>query len=132
MKIKLFFFSLMLNLLMSFLPLNERSDGITIKLDMITICLYLGNPEWQSRTSTSRPIHLLLCCIFRVVQYTLLVWPNTVKDAVSLLILLNPLLHRYSFWHINNRQLLKTLWENNKLLVISNFSFSHNVFYSIR
>ena len=44
----------------------------------------------------------------------------------------NPLLHRYSFWPINNRQLLKTLWEKKKLLVTSNFSFSHNVFYSIR
>ena len=44
----------------------------------------------------------------------------------------NPLLHKYLFWRINNRQLLKTLWEKKKLLVTSNFSFSHNVFYSIR
>ena len=43
-----------------------------------------------------------------------------------------PLLHRGSFWHINNRQLLKTLWEKEKLLVTSNFSFSHNVFNLIR
>ena len=28
---------------------------------------------------------------------------------------LNPLLHRYSFWRINNRQLLKTLWEKEKI-----------------
>ena len=34
--------------------------------------------------------------------------------------------------HVNNRQLLKTLWEKEKLLVTSNFSFCHNVFYSIR
>ena len=45
---------------------------------------------------------------------------------------LNPFLHRYSFCHIYNRQLLKTLWEKEKLLETSNFSFSHNVFYSIR
>ena len=44
----------------------------------------------------------------------------------------NPLLHRYSFWSINNRQLLKTFWEKEKLLVTSNFSISHNVFYSIK
>ena len=44
----------------------------------------------------------------------------------------NPLLHRYSFRRINNRQLLKTLWDKEKLLITSNFSFSHNVFYSIR
>ena len=29
------------------------------------------------------------------------------------------------------RQLLKTLWEKEKLLVTSNFSFSNNVFYSV-
>ena len=29
-----------------------------------------------------------------------------------------------------NRQILKTLWEKEKLLITSNFSFSHNVFYS--
>ena len=45
---------------------------------------------------------------------------------------INPSLHRYSFWCINNSQLLKTLWEKEKLLVTSNFSFSHSVFYSIR
>ena len=28
-----------------------------------------------------------------------------------------------------NRRVLKTLWEKEKLLVTSNFSFSHNVFY---
>ena len=44
----------------------------------------------------------------------------------------NPLLHRYSFWHNHNRQLLKTLWEKKTLLVTSNFFFSHNVFFSIR
>ena len=47
-------------------------------------------------------------------------------------ILSNPLLHRYSFWRINNRLLLKTWCEREKLLMTSNFPFSHNVFYSIR
>ena len=45
---------------------------------------------------------------------------------------LNPLLHRYPFKRINNRQLLKTLWEKKKLLATSNFFFFHNIFYSIR
>ena len=30
-----------------------------------------------------------------------------------------------------NKNLLKTLWEKEKLLVTSNFSFSHSVFYSL-
>ena len=45
---------------------------------------------------------------------------------------LNPLLHRYSFQHINNRQLLKTLWEKKKFLVTSSFFFSNYVFSPIR
>ena len=45
---------------------------------------------------------------------------------------INPLLHRYSFQLFNNIKLLKTLWEKKKLLVTSNFFFSHNLFYSIR
>ena len=45
---------------------------------------------------------------------------------------LNSLLHRYPFWRINNRQLLKTMWKKKKLLIMNNFFFSHNVFYSIR
>ena len=44
----------------------------------------------------------------------------------------NFLLYRYTFWRIKSRQLLKTLWEKEKLLVTSNFSFSHYIFYSIR
>ena len=41
-------------------------------------------------------------------------------------------LHRYSFYCIDNRRLLKTLREKKKLLVTSNFFFSHNDFHSIR
>ena len=52
--------------------------------------------------------------------------------AIGMLCCIKPLLHRYSFSHINNRQLLKTLQENKKLIVRSNFFFSHNVVNSIR
>ena len=44
----------------------------------------------------------------------------------------NPLLHRYSFKRISNRQLLKTLWEKKKLLVTSNFFFSLECFQLIQ
>ena len=33
------------------------------------------------------------------------------------------------FLHVCGTSLLKTLWEKEKLLVTSNFSFSHSVFY---
>ena len=33
------------------------------------------------------------------------------------------------FLHVCSRSLLKTLWEKEKLLVMSNFFYSHSVFY---
>ena len=41
----------------------------------------------------------------------------------------NPLPHNDTFWYIKDILLWKTLWEKEKLLVTSNFSFFHNVFY---
>ena len=48
---------------------------------------------------------------------------------------INPLLHRYSFWRINTtafENIMEKMWEKEKLLVTSNFSFPHNVFNSIK
>ena len=41
----------------------------------------------------------------------------------------NPLSHNDTFWRPLETRLLQTLWEKEKLLVTSNFSISHNVFY---
>ena len=41
----------------------------------------------------------------------------------------NPFPHNDTFWRLWETILLKTLWEKGKLLVKSNFSFSHSVFY---
>ena len=43
--------------------------------------------------------------------------------------LLNPFLNKPCFLHVCRTCLLKTLWEKEKLLVKSNFFFSHSVFY---
>ena len=42
---------------------------------------------------------------------------------------INPFPHNDTFWGPWETSLLKTLWEKEKLLVTSNFSFSHCVFY---
>ena len=44
-------------------------------------------------------------------------------------LLLNPFPNKPWFSHVCSRSLLKTLWEKEKLLITSNFSFSHCVFY---
>ena len=41
----------------------------------------------------------------------------------------NPFPHNDTFWRPWETSLLKTLWEKEELLVTSNFSFSHSVFY---
>ena len=41
----------------------------------------------------------------------------------------NPFPHNDTFWRPWETSLLKTLWEKEKLLVTSNFSFSHSVFH---
>ena len=41
----------------------------------------------------------------------------------------NPFPHNDSFWRPWETRLWKTLWEKEKLLITSNFSFSHSVFY---
>ena len=42
---------------------------------------------------------------------------------------LNPFPNKPWFLHVRRKSLLKTLWEKEKLLVSSNFSFSRSVFY---
>ena len=42
---------------------------------------------------------------------------------------INPFPHNDTFWRPLETSLLKTLWEQEKLLVMSNFFFSHSVFY---
>ena len=43
----------------------------------------------------------------------------------------NPFPNKPWFLRVCSTRLLKTLWEKEKLLVTSNFSFSHSVFYPI-
>ena len=43
----------------------------------------------------------------------------------------NPFPKKPRFLHVWSKSLLKTLWEKEKLLVTSHFSFSHSVFYPL-
>ena len=43
--------------------------------------------------------------------------------------LFNPFPNKPLFLCVCTTSLLKTLWEKEKLLIMSNFSFSHSVFY---
>ena len=45
---------------------------------------------------------------------------------------INPFLNKPWFLHVFHRSLSKTPWEKEKLLVTSNFSFSHSVFFPFK
>ena len=51
------------------------------------------------------------------------------KDLTFSLGVINPLPNKPLFLRVCSTSLLKTLWEEEKLLMTSNLSFSHNVFY---
>ena len=61
------------------------------------------------------------CCL-----QTLSVWKGL---KLVVWVRVNPFPHNDTFWHLWETSLLKTLWEKEKLLVTSHFSFSHSVFY---
>ena len=61
-----------------------------------------------------------------------LTWVDITLRCISppvLKALLNPFQNKPWFLHVCGTSLLKTLWEKEKLLVTSTFSFSHCVFY---
>ena len=78
-------------------------------------------------------------CIMYITHNDLFVYPGTNhKHWISTesspfgkrwLPILNPFPHNDTFWRPWETSLLKTLWEKEKLLVASNFSFFHSVFY---
>ena len=54
------------------------------------------------------------------------------KYMYSYIPCLNTFPHNDTFWWPLETSLLKTLWEKEKLLVTSNFSFSHSIFYQFK
>ena len=52
-----------------------------------------------------------------------------VANAVYQYLLIKPFLNKPWLLRVWSTSLFKTLWEKEKLLITSNFSFSHSVFY---
>ena len=51
-------------------------------------------------------------------------------DIFRFVCFVNPFPHIGAFWCLCSRQLLKTLWQMEKLFIMCNFFFCHNVFRS--
>ena len=69
----------------------------------------------------AKPPNGAITCLLHLLQLTGLTTVNYVY--------LNPFPNKPWFLRVCSTSLLKTLWEKEKLLVTSNFSFSHSVFY---
>ena len=65
------------------------------------------------------------------VVLTMVMWKSSQWLGKNILwsTIVNPFPHNNTFWHPWETSLLKTLLEKEKLLIMSNFSFSHKVFY---
>ena len=51
------------------------------------------------------------------------------NNMMKILVFYNPFPNKPWFLRVCSTSLLKTIWEKEKLLIITNFSLSHNVFY---
>ena len=76
-------------------------------------------------------LHLYFCnlCIGSMGNISRLCCINTVIFTVFVRLPFNPFQNQPWFLRVSNTSPLKTLWEKEKLLITSNFSFSDSVFY---
>ena len=69
--------------------------------------------------------------VYKNMAGLLRVFPQLSVERVTMtpFIWISPFPHNDTFWHPWETRVLKTLWVKEKLLVTSNFSFNHSVFY---
>ena len=123
-----------------------------VHLSMLSICSFnplpddniLGLPKLKvfadDKFSFTQNIKVIFHRIENIVgkgYHHFLLFPHCFQEAfsfsVSKVIIVwqrvNPFPHNDAFWRPWETSLLKTQWEKEKLLITSNFSFSHSVFY---
>ena len=85
-----------------------------------------GNNFWKTLWEKEKML-VKIFCLFSAMFSTL--WE---RYTLWFFLRFNPMPNKHLFLRVSRRGLLKTLWEKEKLLVTSNFSFSHSVFPSFR
>ena len=92
---------------------------------------------WPMSTPTGNTVYFYMSSSFiytlkihkRSFKHSVRWWYYGKKLHVCYVVEFNPFPHNNIFWRPWETSLLKTLWEREKLLITSNFSFSHSVFY---
>ena len=102
---------------------------VKVKVDIVTsddIKIYYTG---KFQDFTARYIIKIFICVCDHTKHTLyLILPLHWLSVPEYL--LNPFPNKTCFLRVCSTSLLKTLWEKEKLLVTSNFSLFHSVFYS--
>ena len=80
---------------------------------------------WIQPVCLSMPCILVYTCALVILYCKLLHLCYFCMESL----LFNPFPNKPWFFHVCSTSLLKTLWKNEKLIVMSSFSFSHCVFY---
>ena len=83
---------------------------------------------WEKKKTLWEKVKMLVTSIFS----TPTMFYTFSKIIASLYVTLNPFPNKPLFLRVCSTSLLKTLWEKEKMLVTSNFSFSNSVFYPFR
>ena len=109
---------------------------VKVTLVLLTINSFPNNPPafspFPTMCSTISKTQIITLATFTLSSANAF---NLVKSKISLFrkelrVFLNPFLHMYSFYHIEEKNFKKTSWKKVKLLKMSNFTFFHNVFYA--
>ena len=108
--------------------------SITLSLDRMNVRLLFGTKYVRVRINvfTKIPTFLLYTFFFESVYVHIFAFSpfshnvfNPIKDIKYF----NPFPNKLWFLRVCSISLLKTMWDKEKLLVTSNVSFSHSVFY---
>ena len=111
---------------------NSPYFSFYVFLDLVPRVLFCSPLVWQRQ----RKSYFVSIYMFKFQPLTLcykvlcLIYNHTIPAFnTSVPFYLNPFPNRPWFLRVCSTSLLKTLWEKEKLLVTSNFSFSHSIFY---
>ena len=86
--------------------------------------------NWHSTITIAHTEHFVLRWAKKYWSPSFSTFPTLLSKVVFITVIkINPFPNKPWFLRVCSTCLLKTLWEKEKLLVTSNFSFSHSVFY---
>ena len=105
--------------------LDKLTTGYLFLLICKLSCFFLFLP----RDMPICMVYILSTLVWKMMVTHMVCFFLTVMHRVCFLSFYTPFPNKPWFFHLCSTSLLKTLQEKEKLLVLSNFSFSHSVFY---